>query len=184
MARGDTQPPPRRGHFDEDGGPVQAAPKRISYPCWADECPMPGTIFLDGVRGICAWHYGRVGDDIPKVTRAILNWDCVQREINAGRRVLTAPDTLANPKALDAALRDAWERMKPAVLDSGWKPRLEPRQGERYGEWVRRIERFLSNRIKESLKPGLVITDDDAPTPTVADMLSRVRGAAPKGDWA
>jgi hypothetical protein len=93
---------------------------------------------------------------------------------------------MADPEAQDEALREAWARMVPAVLGSGWKPRLEPRAGEWLGDWVRRLERFLSNRVKETLNPGLAITDDDAPTPTVADMRSRLKGSLkpPTGDFA
>lgn len=179
MARGDTLPPARRGHFDdnEDSSALVPTAKRMSYSCWADGCPMPGAITLGADSAVCAWHYGQGGDQIPKVTRAIRDWECVQSEINIGRRILTSAATLASPKAHDDALRDAWARMSPAVLGSGWKPRLEPRDLEKYGEWVRRLERFLSNRIKEALNPSLVISDDGQPTPTVADMRSRLREA-------
>lgn len=176
------------GGPDEDDEPQAAAPQRKRYRCWAEQCPMPGTIFLGslGSDGVCAWHYGSSGDEVKKITQAILDWDCVQLEINRGRRVLIAPDTLAGPAKQDAEFREAWARMLPAVMGSGWKPRLEPRPGEKLGEWVRRLERFLANRVKERLNPGHVIADDDAPTPTVADMRSRLRGSLkpPTGDFA
>lgn len=156
-----------RSSFDDAkdyrGGRVSAdddTPKRVRYACFAEHCPMPGTLFPDhGKNGVCAWHYGIVPSDIPKVTRVLLDWQCVSDEVNAARVVLCG-DQAADPKAQADALAAAWSRLKPLV--AGWDDQLQPgtihtakgadtgfRQG--YGDWAKHLERFLGARVVEVL---------------------------------
>lgn len=127
-------------------------PKRLRYPCFAEGCPMPGTIFTGstGAAGSCAWHYGVLPTDIPKVTERLNAWGCVADEINAARRVLTG-DKAADPKAQDDHLATAWLRLGPLVELSGWASDLEPHPRERLGDWSRRLEWFIGARVVEVL---------------------------------
>lgn len=188
MARGDTTPP-RRSRFDDsaEAPAPDFAPKRLRYPCRANNCPLPGTIFLGGSdSGICAWHYGSNGDEIPKVTQTALDWACITSEIEAARQLLNDPASATNPRAHRDALFAAWGRVLPSVVGSGWKHRMEALPSESYGEWALRMERFLLNRVKERITDR-VIADDDSPTPLVAEMRERLRGsltAPTAGDFA
>jgi hypothetical protein len=168
-----------------DAPAIQDEPRQLRYHCFANNCPMPGTIFPGGSdSGVCAWHYGCNGSEVAKVSQVLADWDCVVRVVNAGRRCLTGADTATDGRAQSGELAALWRDLAPAVWDSGWKLRVEPQAGENLGDWTRRMERFLRNRCKEALT-GRVIANDNAPTPTVADMRSRVRGALPAstGDW-
>lgn len=143
-------------------------PKKATYPCYADGCPMPGTMFPNGVShdqdgmprpGVCPFHYGVVPSDIPKVSNTLRSWECVVYEIDAGRAVLTGAMS-SDPKAQDDAFRQAWERLKP--LSGVWEAELAPgnlrtskgverpfREG--YSDWIRRLERFIGARVVEVL---------------------------------
>lgn len=141
-----------------DAIPHTPAPRR--YRCFADNCPMPGSITVDGQGGpACAWHYGVVPNDIPKVTRVLVDWQCVSFEIREARRCLTG-ELATDPIGLQHAFSSAWERMKPLV--AGWEEQLAPgtirtskgvdtglRQG--YGDWVKHLERFIGARVVEVL---------------------------------
>lgn len=132
--------------------PEEDTPKRLRYPCFATGCPMPGTIFTGTTDspGTCAWHYGVLPTDIPKVTQRLLDWECVSLEINAARRVLTG-DKACDPKAQDDAMAEGWARLQPAMAAGGWSNELAPRDGERLGQWSRRLEAFLGARVVEVL---------------------------------
>lgn len=140
--------------------PDKPAVKR--YPCFADQCPMPGSIFASGTdkAGACAWHYGVLPNDIPKVTRVLLDWQCVSSEVNAARRLLTGP-AAADAKAQDEAFASAWNRLQ-GFIDTTWQAELKPGNArtskgeehpfrEGYGDWAKRLERFLGARVVEVL---------------------------------
>lgn len=144
-----------------DAIPHKPAPRR--NPCFADGCPMAGTMFPEGVGGerpgSCAFHYGINASDIPRVTRVLLDWACVSEEVRAARRALTG-EYAADPKALDALFVTAWQRLRPLV--SGWEAQLAPgnvhsskgedrgfREG--YSDWSKKLERFLGGRVVEVL---------------------------------
>lgn len=132
--------------------PDPPTPERRRYPCFADGCPMPGTMFPNGPDkdGCCIYHYGAQPSDIPKVTQRLTDWQCVIAEINAARRVLTG-DTAADPKAQDEAQTAAWQRLAPLVELSGWADTLKPQPREGYGDWERRLEAFMGARVVEGL---------------------------------
>lgn len=140
---------------DEDSKP------RLRDPCFASGCPMPGSIFTAGTdkAGSCAWHYGVVPTDIPKVTQVLVDWQCVSSEIREARRCLTG-ELATDPAALQRAFDIAWERLEP--LAPTWVDQLKPgtiktskgvdtghRQG--YGDWAKHLERFLGARVVEVL---------------------------------
>lgn len=163
-----------RKDFDEYRGGALSEPKLKSvrrYPCFADGCPMPGTIFPGETQGTgdklgtCAWHYGVLPNDIPKVTRVLLDWDCVNAEVNEARSVLTGPNA-ADVRALQAAFDAAWARLLPRA--SGWEEQLRPStiksrdpvtrlrtvdsgMRESYADWAKRLTEFLGARVVEVL---------------------------------
>jgi hypothetical protein len=132
--------------------PDSDAPKRLRYPCFATGCPMPGTIGTGPADqpGTCAWHYGVLPTDIPKVTQRLKDWQCLTAEVNAARQALTG-EHASDPKALDDVLAAAWTRLQPVVAHTGWEDVLKPRPGEHLSEWSRHIERFLGARVVEVL---------------------------------
>jgi hypothetical protein len=150
--------------------PVEDKPNRPRYPCFAEGCPMAGTIFPGaGVGGTgdrpgtCAWHYGIVPTDIPKVTRVLLDWQCVAVEVREARRALTG-EIASDPKALAIAFSTAWERLQPLV--TGWEDQLAPgtirtskgadtRHRQSYGDWAKHLERFIGARVVEVLTTHL-----------------------------
>jgi hypothetical protein len=150
------------------GGAIETTkPTPRRYPCFAGGCPMPGTIFTGGTDqpGTCAWHYGVLSADIPKVTKALQDWGCVSYEIREARRALTG-EVATDPAALQQAFDTAWERLR-ASIDEGWVDQLKPgtittrnrftreaydtKQPEGYGDWAKRLERFLGARVVEVL---------------------------------
>lgn len=154
---------------DYRGGAItEQAPKAVRrYPCFAEGCPMPGTIWpgvtqggTGDAPGNCAWHYGVNSHDIPKVTQVLKDWDCVTYEINQARRALTG-DLATNPKGLQDAFDAAWGRMQPLV-EGEWEQHLKPgklrtRRGEvtpyeeGYADWAKRLNEFLGARVAEVL---------------------------------
>lgn len=152
--------------FTDDDAPIEQPKVRKRYPCFADGCPMVGSIFPGaGVGGTgetpgsCAWHYGVNPTDIPKVTQVLRDWQVVSFEINEARRTLTG-ELAADPKALEERFAAAWDRLQPLV--PGWETQLAPgnihtskgvdrgfREG--YGDWAKRLERFLGARVVEVL---------------------------------
>jgi len=152
-----------RRHYDENAPERTQAPSdrtRRTYPCFADQCPMPGTIFT-GSTGCCAWHYGAHVHTIARITQVILDWDCVASEINAARAALNGP-MATDAKAMRDAFRAAWSRLKP--LAGAWADQLRPGPlrtaggldrdlgMESYGHWVMRMERFLMQRVREAVQ--------------------------------
>jgi len=175
MARGDTLPPARKHFAEDDGGPIDTAPKRLRYPCQANGCPMPGVVFLGGAEdGVCGWHLNENPSDWGRITDALQRWECVERAINRARRVLTAPDTCADPKSQDKAQAEIWAEMLPAVQGSGWKERLRPAEREHLGDWSRRLGVFLGARVKEALS-GQGVIDETKPTAFVAEVRAGLR---------
>lgn len=152
--------------------PVQAPKPKPRFPCFANGCPMPGTIFEGVIQGhkhtgefattepgTCAWHFGVVPGDIPKVTRALLDWQCVSAEINRARRNLTG-DLARDPAGLQREFDAAWQRMRDQV--GPWEAELQPGTirtskgvdtGHRqsYADWAKHLERFLGARVVEVL---------------------------------
>lgn len=169
-------PPVRRGHFDEEGAdaPPDAGPKRVRATCLANGCTMPGTLFLGG-DGICAWHLGCSANELPRITEVMRNWQCVTEAINAGRSFANDPARCSDVKAQTVALLSAWNRMHESVIGSGWEPTLKPVQAETYGDWTRRLEQFLSDRIKVDVNGRELGATRDSPT--VRDMRARMRPA-------
>lgn len=134
---------------------VQQPPPTVQrYPCFADGCPMAGTIFpngtADGKPGVCAFHYAANPTDIPKITQVLNDWQCVANEIRAARRCVTGP-AAADPATQDREQALAWGRLGPVVQRGGWGDVLAPRPGEHYGEWAKHLERFLGARVVEVL---------------------------------
>lgn len=152
----------RGGRVEQD----KPKPQRLRYSCFADGCLMPGTIFLGAVQGekaegtgCCAWHFGVQPHDIPRVTQALRDWDCVAFEIREARRVLTG-ELASSPTALQQCFAAAWERLK-AVADS-WESDLRPGNihtskgvdtgnPQGYGDWSRHLERFLGSRVAQAI---------------------------------
>lgn len=178
----------RRTNFDDkapDAPAQDAIVRRMRYPCAAHQCPMPGTIFLHGPDsgGVCAWHAREPENDWPKITRAIKDWECVHFAINRARRVLTSPLTCVDGKAQREALDAEWLAMLPAVQGSGWKQRLQPKQGENLAEWSRRLDLFLAARVHEAQRGGGAV-DETKPTLFAAEVKAGLRDGKPKGNAA
>lgn len=141
------------------GALTEQQPKVVlRYPCFADNCPMPGTIFPGAVqgetgdqKGTCAWHYGVKPHDIPRITQALRDWGCVSAEVNAARRLLTGEHGM-DPKAMRQARDLAWDRMRPLVRD--WADELQPTEGEGYSDWAKRLNVFLGRRLNEVMAPA------------------------------
>jgi len=162
----------------------EASTRTMRYPCAAHQCPMPGTIFLGGSReGACAWHALENPRHWPRITQAILDWQCVQQAINRMQRAIVAPETCADAAAQDAAMDAEWRWLLPYVR-ADWAPRLQPGTGESPTHWAYRMRMFLGARIKESVGggKGAGTVDESAPTPLVAQVRAGLRGAPP-ADW-
>lgn len=177
MARGDTLPPARKHFAEDDDGPVDTAPKRLRYPCVANQCPMPGVIFLGGAEdGVCGWHARENGTDWGRITRAIRDWECVSKAILVLRRVMTHPDTCASPKDHDRVMREQAGLIATACEGSDWHPRTAPLPKELIGQWHHRLTLFLGARVKEAITgaaPGSI--DETKPTPFVAEVRAGLR---------
>ena len=117
------------------------------YRCLVSFCPMTGGIFLAGPHapGICAYHYGTTGREVERVTQVLLDWECVTYEINACR------SAHRNVYIDKAALAKAWIRLQPA-LGAGWAVELAPPALCNYGQWGRRLEKFLEARVREVIQ--------------------------------
>ena len=165
---------------DDDDAPALSAqdgPRRLRYPCAAHGCRLPGALFIGG-DGVCGWHAREAPNDWPKITRTLADWECAMQAINAARQCMTDADTCASPKLQDERMAAAWARMLPAVLGSGWHRRVEPKPGERFGDWGRRLEVFLGARVKEALGQGLAEgsrIDEGEATPFVAEVRGGLR---------
>lgn len=153
----------------DDDSPANALSHRPTIrrnACFADGCKMPGAIFINGTSapGCCAYHHAVAAHDVPRVTAALAEWGCLAYEVNEARRTLTG-ELATNPKAIDAAYAAAWQRLQPLV--PGWERQLQPgnivhfddkgdpvptnlREG--YGDWAKRMEAFLGQRVVESLR--------------------------------
>lgn len=117
------------------------------YRCLVNLCPMTGGIFLNGPQapGICAFHHGGAGSDMPRVTQILLDWECVTYEVNLWRCSVMQVE-------LDKqALAKAWTRLQPA-LGEAWSAELAPAAGVGYVQWGHKLERFLLARVKEALR--------------------------------
>lgn len=149
--------------FDRDGSIADALPHNpVRNRCFAERCPMPGSLTLSGSgNATCAWHYGVLSTDIPKVTQVLLDWDCVSFEIREARRVLTG-ELASNPGALKRLFEAAWERLRPLVHEYAeeLKPgNIRTSKGvdrgqlfpEAYGDWAKRLERFIGGKVVEVL---------------------------------
>lgn len=152
-----------RTNFDDSGSIADAiphTPAKRRYPCFAEGCPMPGTIFPDSqAAGVCAYHYGVKPGNVPRVTNVLRQWDCVAFECREARRVLTG-ELASDVKAIDDAFAKGWERLQP--LAGEWAAYLMPGNiltskdvdtgmRENYGDWAKRLERFIGARVVEAL---------------------------------
>lgn len=174
-----------RGGRVEPHEPLEdSKPRRLRYTCFATGCPMPGTLFPDHAKsGVCAWHYAVQPTDIPKVTTQLQAWECVAREIQTARRLLTGP-AAADPAAQEAEFAMAWNRLRP-LLSAGWETELVPGRActskgvdtgnrQSYGDWAKHLERFLGARVAEVLS-----TRRDVQRPLRADLQPVDQEAAP-----
>lgn len=155
-----------RGGRVEADDPMLQTPRQMRLPCFADGCPMPGTLW-PGItqggtgdrRGTCAWHYAVAPTDIPKVTQVLRDWICVSAEINEARRCLSGK-LASDPAGLQHAFDAAWQRLSP--MAAAWEKDLAPgnihtskgvdeghRQG--YADWAKHLERFIGARVVEVL---------------------------------
>lgn len=159
---------PFRGGRVFDGAsdlPDASAPRTRTYPCFADQCPMVGAIFTGDTNavGACGYHYGANPGDIPRITQVLKDWGVVIDEIREGRRMLTG-SLAVDAKAVSTMFSAAWHRLQPMV--AGWENELRPstihhidKHGqavdtgwtESYSDWVRRLERFMGARIRETI---------------------------------
>jgi hypothetical protein len=163
MARRDFDTTYRGGRVDGDE-PTEPPAQR--YPCSAHQCPMPGTLFTGGTKGMCAWHYGSNASDWPRITGKLLDWACVTYEVNEARRALTG-EAAANPAALASLFSAAWERLQPLV--PGWEEQLRPGNirwrdatqptgyrdtgfRETYADWAKRLEAFVGGQVLGSVQ--------------------------------
>lgn len=162
---------PDRRHFAEDAPAAasEAPTRHMRYPCAAHQCPMPGTIFPGGGRdGACAWHAMESPRHWPRITQAIVDWQCVQQAISRMQRVAIDPEICADVKAQEDAMAAEWLALFAAVQGAGWEPRLRPLKGETPSCWAYRLRLFLVARVKEYIaakSPGSI--DEAAPTPFV-----------------
>lgn len=140
---------------DDDGSLADAIPHKPAptrYRCEAHECPMPGTMFPSGSKGgVCAWHYGAISSDWPRISRVLLDWGAVAYEVDECRRVHTASESACDPKAQDALYATAVERLSPFMAAGGWTAEFEAMRGRSYAQWGRRLEEFLGARVVEAL---------------------------------
>lgn len=153
----------RGGRVDPDAEPAPK-PQRRS-PCFATGCPAAGTMWPGLTQGTgdkpgtCVYHYGVNASDIPRVTQVLQDWLCVAKEIQAARRCLTGP-TASEPGTQAREFEAAWQRLQP--LAASWEPELKPGNvrtsagverpfRETYGDWARRLERFIGARVLEVL---------------------------------
>lgn len=150
----------RGGRVDPDE-PAPQKPKRLRYPCFAEGCPMPGSLFSSGTdkSGSCAWHYAVQPTDIPKVTQVLRDWMCVSAEIIAARRSLGG-DLASDPAGLQREFDAAWQRLQP--MAAAWEKELAPgtihtskgvdiRYRQSYSDWAKHLERFIGARVVEVL---------------------------------
>lgn len=144
----------RGGRVDPDPEAPKPMPR---FACFADACPMPGTIFPGaGVGGTgdrpgtCAWHYAVNANDIPRITQVLQDWHCVAREVNAARRAQYG-ETASDPKAMDALFAQSVSRLRPHVQAGGWRDEFEALPGEHFREWGQRLEAFIGGRVVEVL---------------------------------
>lgn len=139
--------------FSEDAPPAGEDAPRRRHPCFADACPMAGTMFPGSSRqGVCPWHYAAAPNDIPRITQRLRDWLCLAEEIDAGRQLLAGP-MATDPRGQDDALARAWGRVQPVCAGSGWEPELAPQPREHLAEWIRRIEAFIGARVLEAMSP-------------------------------
>ena len=164
--------------------PADTTVRRMRYPCAAHQCPMPGTMFIEGSpNGVCGFHGREPAHDWPTITQAILDWACVRIAIERGQRVLIDPLTCNDGKTQAATLKAEWEAMLPAVQGSGWKARLEPQARESLGDWVVRLRNFLAARVKERQQGSTGVVDETKPTAFAAEVKAGLKDA-PKGNAA
>lgn len=165
-----------RSHFDGNKDVQQEEPVKINtFRCFAIGCPMPGVVYYNGEEnGSCGWHLHTKGDDIPKVTKALKDWECIVLPIKALRRLLTHPDTCANVPEHNKAMRHYASTIRQATEGiEDLHDRTKPKEGELIGQWLQRLEYFLSARVKEALTGHIV--DETQPTMATAEIRAGLR---------
>lgn len=134
----------------DDGGIASAIPHNERRgACFADGCPMPGTINLTGTQWHCGWHHQAQPSDIPRITRTINDWACVASEINRARAALIG-QFASDPAALNQLFTEAVNRLRPAVMGGGWGKQFERDGFEGYRDWMIRLQDFLHARVTEA----------------------------------
>lgn len=125
-----------------------------TYRCFADGCSMPGSIFLNSGRtGTCAWHYGALPSDLPRITQVLKDWECLTFEVRAARAALSG-DKASDPKALHDLFVEAQGRVLAATNGGGWGDTFKPKPVEDYRTWALRLGVFVSKRIHQTLGYG------------------------------
>lgn len=139
---------------------IPHTPVKRTYRCTAHNCPMPGAIFGAGesAAGVCAYHYGAISHDWPRITQLLTDWQCVLDEITACRSAHNDPAMAMSPGKLEVQWRQAWVRLSPLV--GTWADQLDPkavrtRSGRTpdYHGWGLHLETFIGGRIAEQLSP-------------------------------
>lgn len=143
--------------FNADEAAEPEQPRRRRYPCFANGCPMPGTMWpgagMGGTGdrpGTCVWHYGVAEHEIPRVTQVLNDWGCVAYEVDECRRVHTSTEVLGDPGALAALFQTAVERLRPQVQMGGWADEFEA-NGRTYRDWGRHLEAFIGGQVVQAL---------------------------------
>lgn len=142
-----------RKAFNPDKDPaIDDAPsgKVMHGACFAHGCTMPGNVKVDGASWTCAWHYGVVPSDIPRVTQVLRDWECATYEIKIGRQALCSLFA-ADPKKLDELFTEALARMAAATSSGSWGDQFERQSSEDYRRWLNRLEVFVGRRIAQTL---------------------------------
>ena len=123
-----------------------------SYRCAAHGCPMTGAIFehSGGGAGICAYHFASNTTDWPRITRSLVEWECVTREIRECRRVHMEPETATKPAVVEKLFKAAIARLEP--LTGTWWDQLKPQAGrggriDNYRDWGMRLETFIGGTV-------------------------------------
>jgi len=153
-----------------DAIPHNPAPQQ-RYRCYADDCPMAGTIFEgspDGL-GVCPFHYGAAPLEVRRITKALLDWRCVADAVRVARRALLGTNATNGPLHAQT-MADAWADLRATVAPVYWSD-LEPgpmrvrdrskpegyrllNAPESLADWARRLERFLGARVLEARSVG------------------------------
>lgn len=164
-----------RSHFNssQDVQP-QEDNQRISYKCFAYDCPMPAAIFYGNDNGVCGWHANEQPSLLPVITKAINDWGVLTKEILRLRRLLVDPATCANVPEHNKAMRHSAAVIRDFTHGvEDLEERTRPKEGELIGQWLQRLENFLTARVKEAITGHPV--DETKPTRATAMIRAGLR---------